>query len=331
MTATRGFIEVNRLKRLRKLVGLFEEFRSLPGSEQERVTSLLRQMVSDKDIFSTRSSSNWCLENNLKHIERLINLSDGNAQAVDHYIDDLGDHLPPTGNDAEFFLSSKGYINFSSAAPKSSSDGLQQSSRQPNENSRPRSIIHDPPPACFPEIQPNMTSEYVPSTLTSLYLEYCRSIPQLASLSTPYHDSVPSDPDDASTEYAMTKSQYQLTLDEGKFWERLAGLTEARQDQSITEATLMSLTEKSSLMSDSYQRRSNPPTTQTYNESKEILQAMGVPCLDCGGPFEAEALASSLVINGLADYVASEDTVCWATPNATFTFVLSQPIGRSYI
>jgi len=33
-----------------------------------------------------------------------------------------------------------------------------------------------------------------------------------------------------------------------------------------------------------------------------------VPCIESTGPYEAEALASSLVLNGCADYVASEDT-----------------------
>ena len=36
---------------------------------------------------------------------------------------------------------------------------------------------------------------------------------------------------------------------------------------------------------------------------------MGVPCVEADGPFEAEALAASLVLRGQADYVASEDTV----------------------
>ncbi|TDL13672.1 hypothetical protein BD410DRAFT_846717 [Rickenella mellea] len=33
-----------------------------------------------------------------------------------------------------------------------------------------------------------------------------------------------------------------------------------------------------------------------------LLEAMGVPCIESSGPFEAEALASSLVINGHADF-----------------------------
>jgi flap endonuclease-1 len=36
---------------------------------------------------------------------------------------------------------------------------------------------------------------------------------------------------------------------------------------------------------------------------------MGIPCIDAIGAIEGEALASSMVLGGLADYVASEDTV----------------------
>jgi hypothetical protein len=108
----------------------------------------------------------------------------------------------------------------------------------------------------------------------------------------------------------MSKTQYQLTLEEGKLWDKLMDPDEAIDpDESPTVCILTSLREKSSFMVQSYHRRNNPPTEITYEESKNILHAMGVPCIDSTGPYEAEALASSLVLNGCADYVASEDTV----------------------
>ncbi|KAG8681610.1 hypothetical protein FRC09_017361 [Ceratobasidium sp. 395] len=58
----------------------------------------------------------------------------------------------------------------------------------------------------------------------------------------------------------------------------------------------------------SLMRRANPPTTATYTESRLILEAMGVPCIESPMHYEAEALASSLVISGLADLVGSEDS-----------------------
>jgi flap endonuclease-1 len=102
---------------------------------------------------------------------------------------------------------------------------------------------------------------------------------------------------------------------ERNLWERLISsvsvITDSLEDASSSaiETTLADLTQTSNVMFESYQRRTNPPTTQTYEDSKSIIQAMGVPCIDAVGPFEAEALASSIVLSGLADYVASEDTV----------------------
>lgn len=124
----------------------------------------------------------------------------------------------------------------------------------------------------------------------------------------------------------MLKKQYQLTLQEGKFWDNFiltlslepeaSALPVDMSDHETTadaveghQKILQDLTHKSNLISESYRICTNPPTRQTYAECKEILQAMGVSCINCDGPFEAEALASSL--NRYADYVASEDTVIY--------------------
>lgn len=117
------------------------------------------------------------------------------------------------------------------------------------------------------------------------------------------------DPTDTQAPAAMSKTQYQLTVEEGKLWEKLTDPEEASDHDDPTETILTSLREKSGFMVQSLVRRSTPPTGITYEESKTILHAMGVPCIDTIGPYEAEALASSLVLNGCADYVASEDTV----------------------
>ena len=216
--------------------------------------------------------------------------------------------------------------------------------------------------ADFPSPLTETPEKDIPSALASLYLEYCQSIPKLASLSKSPQptssagelksSSALSEPDDQGQEqasdqmdYVMSRHQLQLTVDEGKVWDELVGdassLTEPGSRSECTptsptpspltgyepstnlfaepelstfedtaQATLISLAKKSSVISESYGRRNNPPTAQTYEECKEIIRAMGVPCLDSAGPYEAEALAASLVINGHADYVASEDTVC---------------------
>jgi hypothetical protein len=215
--------------------------------------------------------------------------------------------------------------------------------------------IENSPPPSPPKTK---MEDSIASIMVLLYLEYSQSIPKITSV-TP--KSLPSlmpaaqDPgasDDQGqnsnadqTEYAMSRHQLQLIIDEGKFWDEfisdkskyeppeaeteaelpipedadttqaiLKAETEAElpipEDTDTPQAIIKSLAEKSSLISESYQRRNDVPTAQTFEESKEIIRAMGVPCLDSAGAYEAEALAASLVINGHADYVASEDTVC---------------------
>ena len=142
--------------------------------------------------------------------------------------------------------------------------------------------------------------------------------------------SGPVDPADAQVQAAMSRTQYQLTLEEGKLWEKLTDPDEVIDDDELPSlAILASLREKSSFMVQSYHRRNNPPTKITYEESKNILHAMGVPCIESTGPYEAEALASSFVLNGCADYVASEDTVRFNPSMSTLTS--PHFIGRSHL
>lgn len=157
-------------------------------------------------------------------------------------------------------------------------------------------------------------SDMTLDTLGMLYFGFRDSVRKLASLSPPVVSDTPPSTDveqqDARVEYSMTKSQIQLMADEEKLWEELVSPHPASSDSQSVNETLTTLSFRAHVMWQSYERRTNPPTTQTYNESKELLRAMGVPCVDTSGTYEAEALASAMVINGYADYVASEDTVC---------------------
>ncbi|KAH9042548.1 PIN domain-like protein [Lactarius pseudohatsudake] len=161
------------------------------------------------------------------------------------------------------------------------------------------------------------------SSLTDLYMDYRRGMaksplmfrPEPTAISSLVHGTSraslgPVDLTDTQVAHtAMSKTQYQLIVEEGKLWEKLTDPEGASDhEESPTETILASLREKSCFMVESLLRRSSPPTEITYEESKSVLHAMGVPCIDTTGPYEAEALASSLVLNGSADYVASEDT-----------------------
>ncbi|KAF8068883.1 PIN domain-like protein [Lyophyllum atratum] len=194
--------------------------------------------------------------------------------------------------------------------------------------------------------QSTTADEDVLNRLALLYREYRQSISKLASLAVPPDASQPPVTDagatEIQTEIVMTKAQHQLILEEGKFWNRFLDPSVGTEDTPSTtpavqplelpapaeqlpepsapsaapaapaeqppELSLAKLSRTSDIMSASFVRRMNPPTKQTFRESKEILLAMGIPCLESSGAFEAEALASSMVLNGLADYVVSEDT-----------------------
>ena len=154
----------------------------------------------------------------------------------------------------------------------------------------------------------------VAEDISRLYVEYQQSIPQIISLAEASTNAVTpistglsiEEVEEARAEYALSKSQHGLVVEEGKFWEQLTS-SEALED-SITSLA-ESLEAKSNVLSESYARRTHAPTSATYEESREVLRAMGIPCIEPSGPYEAEALAASIVLNGYADYVASEDTV----------------------
>ncbi|KAL0959955.1 hypothetical protein HGRIS_011619 [Hohenbuehelia grisea] len=152
----------------------------------------------------------------------------------------------------------------------------------------------------------------VVEVLASFYSDYRKSIPKVTAVRP--EPFLTEESDDVSS-----KHQTQLTTEEGKFWDDLvdhfastpsvaSSPTDEPVDTPVPLSRLATLAEKSRLMSTSYERRLNLPTSETYADSREILAAMGIPCIETTGPYEAEALASSLVRNGYADFVASEDT-----------------------
>lgn len=184
------------------------------------------------------------------------------------------------------------------------------------------------------------SAEDLKAVLLSSYRDFRSSISKVASLplpeSTPGTPSavvVTADENDAQEDLVLSKTQCELTLEEGKVWDEFtlatskpmeittlppslppgtSGPTTLALDNFILSAVedrLDALTNRSEVVADSYQRRMCVPTKNTYSESREILEAMGVPCYEIEGEHEGEALASSLVLRGLADYVVSEDSV----------------------
>lgn len=203
----------------------------------------------------------------------------------------------------------------------------------------PVPVLQPKMPFTASEDSPSMRTEDISAALAALYLEYCQSIPKIASLTpsfTPDSETAPAlvqvpgeEISEDQSEYAMSRHQLQLTIDEGKVWDDLIDTGLGPQSagdilslrpisssqpsmglpEDMTQTNLVALAKKSAQISQSYEKRNHPPTADTYEESKEIIKALGIPCIDSVGAHEAEALAASLVLNGHADYVASEDTV----------------------
>ncbi|OSD01476.1 PIN domain-like protein [Trametes coccinea BRFM310] len=155
----------------------------------------------------------------------------------------------------------------------------------------------------------------VPKDIAQLYVEYQQSVPQIMSLAEAYEREASTiqeaslqDIEEARIDYGLSKSQHGLIMEEGKLWEQLANSEDLQSVQIAVKSLASTLEAKSSVLSESYARRTNPPTSETYEQSRDVLRAMGIPCIEPSGPYEAEALAASLVLNGYADYVASEDT-----------------------
>ncbi|TDL22872.1 PIN domain-like protein [Rickenella mellea] len=163
---------------------------------------------------------------------------------------------------------------------------------------------------------PNLAPVAVFNSLADLYQNYLSTLPssQAPSLPLPETSEAYSTPESylhdedqpSSPEILESRTQYHLTIEEGRIWHDLAESV-STPERDPSEA-LAALADRSLYISESYERRSKPPSYETYEESKMLLEAMGVPCIESSGPFEAEALASSLVLNGYADFVASEDT-----------------------
>jgi flap endonuclease-1 len=329
--AARGFIETTRLHRLEKLMRLLPYYRSLPGTDRQRVNDALGSIRSPFDAHVSGST--------------LLAPTSLPPHPPSTRITSHPDHPSPPPQNSYFF--SHGGMGIHDVQDVLVSVAASPSTSRSEPHDVPPSAhlddatttddkigscdLFDDPRNVFPTlpfvhwnaaVQPTPSTPYplpdsiesFQSELATLYSEYSQCITQLASMPAspegpeiPEHHATPADsPDtlDARIDYAMSKHQLQMTLDEGHIWNFLS----ADVPPLDTESALMTLAERSTVISRSYQRRNNSPTTQTYDECKELLRAMGVPCIESTGPFEAEALACALVAHGHADYVVSEDT-----------------------
>jgi len=115
--------------------------------------------------------------------------------------------------------------------------------------------------------------------------------------------------DETEVTQELSQAQRRLVTEEEGIWKQLSEVTNKEGTEEDVSFLARELEDKSAKILTSYERRNNPPTSEVYHQSRVILEAMGVPCVNAKGGVEGEALASAIVRNGLGDYVASEDTV----------------------
>ncbi|KAI6040898.1 PIN domain-like protein [Pisolithus marmoratus] len=333
MERTRGLIEAARLHRLQQLMRLLPHYRSLRASDRQRITETLAQlpvtrlpsahaMHGSQRCDSTMSTTvdgtpaSWSTLPPLPHphfceyggfteedLDEVVQAASGESLDVTHHHEASG----VWQNEAEQDIN---------ALPSSQCARFNAFPNDPD--TAPPTVYwadvgEDVARRWSPELlavstEPCLRPGDIQAVLSTLYDEYQQGLDQLTSIPSSSSVSVISDvipdPPETGIEYAMSKSQLQMTIDEGRIWEALA----TSPLPTELEAILMALARKSGAISYSYHRRTNLPSPETYKECKELLRAMGVPCIETTGPFEAEALASSLVMHGRADFVASEDT-----------------------
>jgi flap endonuclease-1 len=156
----------------------------------------------------------------------------------------------------------------------------------------------------------------VSSMLAALYSRFLASVRQMGTLlSSRTVVPRPEDQDDETeVTQELSQAQRRLVVDEESMWKRLSETANEEDAEGGVSLLARELEERSTKILTSYERRNDPPTSEVYGQCRTILKAMGVPCIDSEGGVEGEALASAIVRNGFADYVASEDTVCFPPP-----------------
>lgn len=164
-------------------------------------------------------------------------------------------------------------------------------------------------------VQEKSVQKLIPQLIDD-YQRYRESLPSFAKLqiavsTIPLTSSdTPSPPQlglEPDFQVSASRNQYQLALQEGQAWSKLV------EDQADAvenaEEEFQDLQEASSSLAESYRKRNEFPTAQIYEDSKTLLSAMGIPCVQSEVPYEGEGLASAIVLAGYGDFVVSEDTV----------------------
>lgn len=296
VTYARGAMETERLSRLNKLTPLITSYQSLSEEGKVEVATSLQNAKEfpadvrrideatselETDRLGVQPHHSWGCMNTL-NVSSVPPLSvareDSVGPALDEKTTDLRSSISVTESGSE-------------------TPPTQPVTSQPEE-----SLTHSP--------------GRVSSMLATLYSGFLVSVRQMGALLSPR--TVLPRPEEQEDETKITQelsqAQRRLVTEEESIWKRLLEVVSKEGTEDNVSFLARELEDKSAKILTSYERRNNPPTSEVYGQCRVILQAMGVPCIDSDGGVEGEALAAAIVRDGLADYVASEDTASFSRP-----------------
>jgi len=332
---------MERLSRLTQLTPLVTSYESLPEGEKAEVAASLRNVA--KDLPVDRYEETFELETDTPSLQNvtkglLADQPEGENVEVTASLKNVTKNLPVDQhpiNEETLELEtdeldtppdySRGSANTSSTTdgqPLSATTGDSVGPALDGVTSDLRSLpISTEPadprplptrttvdPAEEPAVHNSIRVSYM---LAALYSSFLASIRPMGALLSPRTVLPRLEEQDDETEVTQELSQAQrrLVVEEGGIWRQLSEVTSKEGTEGDVSFLARELEDKSARILTSYERRNNPPTNEVYNQSRIILEAMGVPCVNAKGGVEGEALAAAIVRDGLADYVASEDTV----------------------
>ena len=302
LTRARGTMEMERLSRLAQLTPLVTSYESLPKGEKAEVAAWLRNVTKDLPVDQHQID------------EETFELETDEPDAPPDYSRGSAD-TPSTPDGSPTSVTGGDSV---SPALDGVISGLRPSSiaTEPTEPELPPTqTMVDQQPTRMTVDQAEgpaaHTFNQVSCMLAVLYSSFLASIRPMGALLSPRIVLPRLEEQDDETEVTqeLSQAQRQLVREEEGIWKRLSEVTSEEGTEGDVSFLARELEDKSAKILTSYERRNNPPTSEVYDQSRIILQAMGVPCVNAKGGIEGEALAAAIVRDGLADYVASEDTV----------------------
>lgn len=294
----RGKMEVERLSRLTKLTPLITSYESLSEEEKAEVAISLQKITKDLPTEPRR----------IDEISPDLEVDSPNTQPDDPcgYTD-----VPSATNGPPLSVTRDDCVG--SALDEVTPDPMSPAITTESADSElpPTQTTAD-----LSEGYPTRSPNRVSSMLATLYSSFLASARQMGSLLSPRTVLPRPEEQDDETKVTQELSQAQrrLVAEEESIWKWLSETTREGGIERDVSSSARELEDKSAKILTSYERRNNPPTSEVYDQSRIILRAMGVPCIITKGGVEGEALAAAIVRDGLAHYVASEDTVGVSPP-----------------